>query len=147
LAHDFATAQELKDMEKEIRKQDDAAVAKAKESPMPDQYELFTNVYVNDCGLESGSTMNRRPQPRRRHPRAGQGGCYQGRRFQQRFGSATKSRITCWIERRLLQPQVEHVPQHHQVRLRFLSFSHSTGVSDLNAICYYHCTQQICRNA
>jgi hypothetical protein len=101
-------------MEKEIRKQDDAAVAKAKESPMPDQYELFTNVYVNDCGLESGSTMNRRPQPRRRHPRAGQGGCYQGRRFQQRFGSATKSRITCWIERRLLQPQVEHVPQHHQ---------------------------------
>jgi len=53
LAHDFATAQELKDMEKEIRKQVDAAIAKAKESPMPDPSELFTNVYVNDCGLES----------------------------------------------------------------------------------------------
>ncbi|CAN6170407.1 unnamed protein product [Urochloa humidicola] len=53
LAHDFATAQELKDMEKDIRKQVDAAIAKAKESPMPDPSELFTNVYVNDCGLES----------------------------------------------------------------------------------------------
>ncbi|WVZ81758.1 hypothetical protein U9M48_029100 [Paspalum notatum var. saurae] len=53
LSHDFATAQELKDMEKEIRKQVDAAIAKAKESPMPDPSELFTNVYVNDCGLES----------------------------------------------------------------------------------------------
>ncbi|GJN00166.1 hypothetical protein PR202_ga17577 [Eleusine coracana subsp. coracana] len=53
LAHDFATAQELKDLEKEIRKEVDAAIAKAKESPMPDPSELFTNVYVNDCGLES----------------------------------------------------------------------------------------------
>ncbi|GJN29154.1 hypothetical protein PR202_gb17351 [Eleusine coracana subsp. coracana] len=53
LAHDFATTQELKDMEKEIRKEVDAAIAKAKESPMPDPSELFTNVYVNDCGLES----------------------------------------------------------------------------------------------
>lgn len=40
-------------MEKEIRKQVDTAIAKAKESPMPDPSELFTNVYVNDCGLES----------------------------------------------------------------------------------------------
>jgi pyruvate dehydrogenase E1 component alpha subunit len=53
LAHDLATAQELKDMEKEIRKEVDTAIAKAKESPMPDESELFTNVYVNDCGLES----------------------------------------------------------------------------------------------
>ncbi|CAL5047071.1 unnamed protein product [Urochloa decumbens] len=53
LSHDFATAQELKDMEKDIRKQVDAAIAKAKEIPMPDASELFTNVYVNDCGLES----------------------------------------------------------------------------------------------
>jgi pyruvate dehydrogenase E1 component alpha subunit len=53
LDHDFATAQELKDMEKEMRKQVDSAIAKAKESPMPDPSELFTNVYVNDCGLES----------------------------------------------------------------------------------------------
>uniref|UniRef100_A0A0E0L9X9 Dehydrogenase E1 component domain-containing protein n=1 Tax=Oryza punctata TaxID=4537 RepID=A0A0E0L9X9_ORYPU len=53
LTHDLATTQELKDMEKEIRKQVDTAIAKAKESPMPDPSELFTNVYVNDCGLES----------------------------------------------------------------------------------------------
>jgi len=53
LVHEFATAQELKDMEKEIRKQVDAAIAKAKECPLPDPSELFTNVYVNDCGLES----------------------------------------------------------------------------------------------
>jgi pyruvate dehydrogenase E1 component alpha subunit len=52
LDHDFATAQELKDMEKEMRKQVDSAIAKAKDSPMPDPSELFTNVYVNDCGLE-----------------------------------------------------------------------------------------------
>ncbi|KAG8076225.1 hypothetical protein GUJ93_ZPchr0006g43420 [Zizania palustris] len=53
LTHDLSTSQELKDMEKEIRKQVDAATAKAKESPMPDASELFTDVYVNDCGLES----------------------------------------------------------------------------------------------
>ncbi|KAM3188802.1 hypothetical protein ACQJBY_067643 [Aegilops geniculata] len=53
LTHDLATAQELKDMEKEIRKEVDTAIAKAKESPMPDTSELFKNVYVNDCGLES----------------------------------------------------------------------------------------------
>jgi pyruvate dehydrogenase E1 component alpha subunit len=67
-------------MEKEMRKQVDSAIAKAKvrtapehsvvvldllelsllvhrtlyvqESPMPDPSELFTNVYVSDCGLE-----------------------------------------------------------------------------------------------
>ena len=39
-----------------------------------------------------------------------------------------KSTITCWVERLLLQPQVERVPQghqRHQVMLRFLPSSHS----------------------
>ncbi|KAL6912160.1 hypothetical protein ACP4OV_000965 [Aristida adscensionis] len=53
LAHDLATAAELKDMEKEIRKQVDEAIAKAKESSMPDTSELFTNVYKKGFGVES----------------------------------------------------------------------------------------------
>ncbi|KAG8059497.1 hypothetical protein GUJ93_ZPchr0002g25433 [Zizania palustris] len=53
LAHDLATPAELKDMEKEIRKEVDDAIAKAKESPMPDTSELFTNVYVKGFGVES----------------------------------------------------------------------------------------------
>ncbi|CAL4967120.1 unnamed protein product [Urochloa decumbens] len=52
-AHDLATAAELKDMEKEIRKQVDDAIAKAKESSMPDTSELFTNVYKKGFGVES----------------------------------------------------------------------------------------------
>ncbi|VVA94715.1 unnamed protein product [Arabis nemorensis] len=53
MTHDIATEKELKDMEKEIRKEVDDAVAKAKESPVPDSSELFTNIYVKDCGLVS----------------------------------------------------------------------------------------------
>uniref|UniRef100_A0A804PPM2 Dehydrogenase E1 component domain-containing protein n=1 Tax=Zea mays TaxID=4577 RepID=A0A804PPM2_MAIZE len=53
LAHDLATAAELKDMEKEIRKQVDDAIAKAKESSMPDTSELFTNVYKKGFNVES----------------------------------------------------------------------------------------------
>ncbi|CAL9240116.1 unnamed protein product [Arabidopsis halleri] len=41
------------DMEKEVRKGVDAAVAKAKESPVPDSYELFTNIYLKGFGAES----------------------------------------------------------------------------------------------
>ncbi|KAJ8635081.1 hypothetical protein MRB53_009348 [Persea americana] len=52
LAHEIATAAELKDIEKEIRKQVDGAIAEAKESPMPDPSELFTNVYVKGFGVE-----------------------------------------------------------------------------------------------
>ncbi|XP_073306753.1 pyruvate dehydrogenase E1 component subunit alpha-1, mitochondrial-like [Primulina huaijiensis] len=52
LSHDLATEKELKDTEKEARKEVDEAVAKAKESPWPDPSELFTNVYVKDLGLE-----------------------------------------------------------------------------------------------
>jgi len=52
-AHDLATPAELKDMEKEIRKQVDDAIAKAKESSMPDASELFTNVYKKGFGVES----------------------------------------------------------------------------------------------
>ncbi|CAL5431224.1 unnamed protein product [Camellia sinensis] len=40
------------DMEKEIKKEVDEAIAKAKESPMPDPSELLTNVYVKGLGAE-----------------------------------------------------------------------------------------------
>ncbi|KMT07197.1 hypothetical protein BVRB_6g155200 [Beta vulgaris subsp. vulgaris] len=53
LAHDIAGEKELKDIEKEIRKEVDEAIAKAKESPMPDTSELFTNIYVKGYGVES----------------------------------------------------------------------------------------------
>ncbi|KAJ8773732.1 hypothetical protein K2173_006382 [Erythroxylum novogranatense] len=52
LLHDLATEKELKDMEKEIRKEVDDAIAQAKESPMPDPSGLFTNVYVKGLGVE-----------------------------------------------------------------------------------------------
>ncbi|KAF5945314.1 hypothetical protein HYC85_015542 [Camellia sinensis] len=52
LSHDIATEKELKDMEKEIRKEVDEAIAQAKEIPMPDPSELFTNVYVKGFGVE-----------------------------------------------------------------------------------------------
>ncbi|KAF6168663.1 hypothetical protein GIB67_005275 [Kingdonia uniflora] len=41
------------DIEKEIRKEVDEAIAKAKESLMPERSELFTNVYVKGFGTES----------------------------------------------------------------------------------------------
>ncbi|CAM8947240.1 unnamed protein product [Rhodiola kirilowii] len=53
LTHELSSEKELKDMEKEIRKEVDEAIAKAKESPMPDPSELFTNVYVKGYGVES----------------------------------------------------------------------------------------------
>lgn len=53
LSHDIANEKELKDIEKEVRKEVDEAIAKAKESPMPDPSELFTNIYVKACGAES----------------------------------------------------------------------------------------------
>ncbi|KAJ8547820.1 hypothetical protein K7X08_021056 [Anisodus acutangulus] len=53
LAHDIATEKELKEIEKEKRKIVDEAIAKAKESPMPDPSELFTNVYVKGFGVEA----------------------------------------------------------------------------------------------
>ncbi|XP_051148773.1 pyruvate dehydrogenase E1 component subunit alpha, mitochondrial [Andrographis paniculata] len=52
LSHDLATEKELKDTEKEVRKEVDEVVAKAKESPQPDPSELFTNVYVKGFGVE-----------------------------------------------------------------------------------------------
>nr|AAK26016.1 putative pyruvate dehydrogenase e1 alpha subunit [Arabidopsis thaliana] len=53
LSHDLATEKELKDMEKEIRKEVDDAIAKAKDCPMPEPSDLFTNVYVKGFGTES----------------------------------------------------------------------------------------------
>ncbi|KAD3642177.1 hypothetical protein E3N88_31406 [Mikania micrantha] len=56
LAHDLATEKELKDIEKQARKEVDEAIAQAKESPMPDESELFTNVYRKGLGVESFGT-------------------------------------------------------------------------------------------
>ncbi|KAG0463042.1 hypothetical protein HPP92_021518 [Vanilla planifolia] len=50
LYHELATAAELKDTEKEVRKGVDDAIAQAKESPMPDPSELFANVYSKGLG-------------------------------------------------------------------------------------------------
>ncbi|KAG0463078.1 hypothetical protein HPP92_021554 [Vanilla planifolia] len=50
LSHELATAAELKDTEKEVRKEVDDAIAQAKESPMPDPSELFANVYSKGLG-------------------------------------------------------------------------------------------------
>ncbi|CAL9104447.1 unnamed protein product [Musa textilis] len=52
LSNEVATASELKDIEKEVRKEVDDAIAQAKESPMPDPSELFTNVYAKGLGAE-----------------------------------------------------------------------------------------------
>ncbi|XP_049391931.1 pyruvate dehydrogenase E1 component subunit alpha, mitochondrial-like [Solanum stenotomum] len=52
LDHNIATEQELKDIEKGKRKVVDEAIAKAKEIPMPDPSDLFTNVYVKGFGVE-----------------------------------------------------------------------------------------------
>nr|XP_010929106.1 pyruvate dehydrogenase E1 component subunit alpha-1, mitochondrial isoform X2 [Elaeis guineensis] len=53
LSHELATAAELKDIEKVVRKEVDEAIAQAKETPMPDPSELFTNVYVKGFGVEA----------------------------------------------------------------------------------------------
>ncbi|KAJ9693481.1 hypothetical protein PVL29_012313 [Vitis rotundifolia] len=52
LSHELSNEAELKSIEKEIRGQVDDAIAQAKESPMPDPSELFTNVYVKGFGIE-----------------------------------------------------------------------------------------------
>ncbi|XP_073118066.1 pyruvate dehydrogenase E1 component subunit alpha-1, mitochondrial isoform X2 [Elaeis guineensis] len=52
LTHEIASASELKDIEKEIRKKVDEAIAQFKESPMPDPSELFADVYVKGYGVE-----------------------------------------------------------------------------------------------
>ncbi|KAK6116486.1 hypothetical protein DH2020_049779 [Rehmannia glutinosa] len=52
LSHDLATEKELKDYEKEVRKEVDEAIAKAKECALPDSSELFTNVYKKGFGVE-----------------------------------------------------------------------------------------------
>ncbi|CAN4124316.1 unnamed protein product [Withania somnifera] len=59
LTHEIATEKELKEIEKEKRKNVDEAIAKAKESPMPDPSELFTNVYVKGFGVENTFTRDK----------------------------------------------------------------------------------------
>ncbi|KAL4319826.1 hypothetical protein GQ457_18G021640 [Hibiscus cannabinus] len=53
LSHDLATEEELKDIEKEVRKEVDDTITQAKESPMPEPSKLFTNVYAKGLGVES----------------------------------------------------------------------------------------------
>lgn len=53
LANNIATAAELKDIEKEAKKEVDDAIALAKESPLPDPSELFAHVYVKGFGTEA----------------------------------------------------------------------------------------------
>ncbi|KAK8940113.1 hypothetical protein KSP40_PGU018023 [Platanthera guangdongensis] len=53
LSHELSTPSELKDIEKEARKEVDDAIAQAKEMPMPDPSELFTNVYAKGLGVEA----------------------------------------------------------------------------------------------
>ncbi|CAL0313136.1 unnamed protein product [Lupinus luteus] len=56
VSHDVATEKELKDMEKEIRKEVEEAIGKAKDVRRPDPSELFTNVYVKGLGVEAYGT-------------------------------------------------------------------------------------------
>ncbi|KAK4786327.1 hypothetical protein SAY86_003016 [Trapa natans] len=53
LGLDLASEKELKDMEKEVRKEVDEAISQAKESQLPDPSELFTNVYSKGYGVEA----------------------------------------------------------------------------------------------
>ncbi|ERN01692.1 hypothetical protein AMTRI_Chr10g4740 [Amborella trichopoda] len=53
LGNDIATVAELKDIEKQAKKEVDEAIAKAKESPMPDPSGLFSDVYVKGYGTEA----------------------------------------------------------------------------------------------
>ncbi|XP_057448388.1 pyruvate dehydrogenase E1 component subunit alpha, mitochondrial [Lotus japonicus] len=53
VSHEVATEKELKDMEKEVRKEVDEAIAKAKESSMPDPSDLYKNIYVKGYGVEA----------------------------------------------------------------------------------------------
>mmetsp|Transcript_44127 Transcript_44127/g.138648 ORF Transcript_44127/g.138648 Transcript_44127/m.138648 type:complete len:391 (-) Transcript_44127:1240-2412(-) len=50
IEHDLATADELKALEKELRKEVQNALAEAKASPEPDASELFTNIYIAPDG-------------------------------------------------------------------------------------------------
>ncbi|GMJ13160.1 pyruvate dehydrogenase complex E1 alpha subunit, IAR4-LIKE [Hibiscus trionum] len=53
LLHDLATEKELKDIEKEVRKEVDDAIAQAKENPVPEPSKLFSDVYAKGLGVES----------------------------------------------------------------------------------------------
>ncbi|KAL8161563.1 hypothetical protein V2J09_013052 [Rumex salicifolius] len=53
LAHDIADEKQLKDIEKEARKEVDQTLAKAKECPEPDISALYKDVYVKGLGTES----------------------------------------------------------------------------------------------
>eukprot|EP00249_Psilotum_nudum_P012516 c23826_g1_i1 orf=724-1917(-) len=51
LAKEITTVTELKNIEKDAKRQVDDAVAKAKESPQPEPSELFAHIYVNGLGI------------------------------------------------------------------------------------------------
>lgn len=56
MAHDLATASDLKDVEKKVRKDVDDAIAQAKECSQPAPSELYTNVYVKGLNTEAFGT-------------------------------------------------------------------------------------------
>eukprot|EP00250_Pteridium_aquilinum_P015121 c22393_g1_i1 orf=371-1573(-) len=53
LAKDIATVADLKNIEKEVKKEVEDAVSQAKESPQPDPSMLFSHVYVKGYGTEA----------------------------------------------------------------------------------------------
>lgn len=53
LEKDIASEAELKDIDKEAKQIVNDALAQAKESPPPDDSELFNNVYVNGLGMQA----------------------------------------------------------------------------------------------
>ncbi|WOL20241.1 pyruvate dehydrogenase E1 component subunit alpha-1, mitochondrial-like [Canna indica] len=53
LSHELASISELKDIEKEVRKEVEEAVSQAKKCSMPDQSVLFKDVFVKGYGAET----------------------------------------------------------------------------------------------
>ncbi|KAG0591745.1 hypothetical protein KC19_1G198500 [Ceratodon purpureus] len=53
LSHEIATVAELKQIEKDAKKEVEDALSKAKESPSPDSEELFSNIYRKSYGAKS----------------------------------------------------------------------------------------------
>lgn len=52
LAKEIAAVADLKNIEKEAKREVEDAVAQAKESPQPDPSELFSNIYAKGLGVE-----------------------------------------------------------------------------------------------
>lgn len=53
LQEGVASAEDLKNIEKDIRREVDAAATKAREASQPGEEELFSNIYKLDSGLQT----------------------------------------------------------------------------------------------